>query len=354
MEGSQVLALLEPVVLALLVGGGLWLLMLLVDRAQSRRPGMKAHVKSLYCYPVKSCAGIALKEATLTANGIEHDREWIICRAPVTVGQVVQMVTIREYRKMCLIKPTLTDGELTISTPDGKSIAISPPSKARQIEVLVWRTTCRGIDQGSEVSQFLTDYFGCPQQPVLLLRMPDSDARKLCECAKYVHIKSIADASDGGGTAKFTDWAQFNMLSSSSLRWLNTRCAPNDYSALHFRTNIEVETSGSAPFQEETWERFNIGSTNFQFLKHTGRCIIPNINPQTSERNKRSEPLPTLLKLRGSVYDFLPDNHASRDNKEAFFAVGGRHFFEPGQKLRVGDQVCVSEFRVPKFFPPRK
>ena len=38
-------------------------------------------LSALYCYPVKSCRGIALKEALLDERGIVHDREFMIVDA---------------------------------------------------------------------------------------------------------------------------------------------------------------------------------------------------------------------------------------------------------------------------------
>ena len=83
---------------------------------------------------------------------------------------------------------------------------------------MLWRTTCRGEDQGDAVSRFLTDYFECPDRPVALLRMRDADARPLAKCSKYVHVPAVVDAADSGGVSKFSDWSQFNMLSTCAAR----------------------------------------------------------------------------------------------------------------------------------------
>ena len=76
---------------------------------------------------------------------------------------------------------------------------------------------------------------------------------------------------------------------------------------------------------------------------------MPTVDPQTGKRDGRAEPLLTLKKKRSGVYDFLPAGHSSYNVKEAFFAVGVRSFFQPGQKLRVGDEVFVHTFRDPKL-----
>ena len=36
------------------------------------------NVEALYVYPIKSCAGIAVDAARVTARGLEHDRRWMV------------------------------------------------------------------------------------------------------------------------------------------------------------------------------------------------------------------------------------------------------------------------------------
>lgn len=136
-------------------------------------------------------------------------------------------------------------------------------------------------------------------------------------------------------------------LRSATLAWLSRECGA-EYSVLHFRPNVLVAPAEAAlPFQEDTWERYAIGGVPFNFLKQTGRCAVPTVDPATGERDRRMEPLKTLMRRRGGRYEFLPHGHVDAEKKEAFLAVGARHLFEPGQSLRVGDEVVVSEFRAP-------
>jgi len=312
--------------------------------------GVKGRVAALYSFPVKSCAAIKLEEASVGECGIQGDREWMIVRAPTAEGEPAQMLTARDLPTMLLIQPSFAlSGELQLTVAAGETITVSPPPVDRLVEVTVWRTTCTGVDQGKDVSKFLSAYFGCPDESLLLLRMPDHLSRPLAECSKYQHAPAIQDSSDRGGNAKFSDWAQFNVLSTASLRWLNRKTSPVEYTPEHFRANIIVDTIHEAPFQEDSWDEFSIGRVRFQFLKLTGRCLVPTIDPWTGERDKKMQPLKTLMKLRGGVYHFLPKTHPHHENKEAFFAMGARHFFEPGQTLRVGDEVEVLKTRDPRL-----
>ena len=333
---------------SVLVAAGFFLVRSVLRRVRAGQPGLKARVVGLYCFPVKSCGAVQLEKATLTACGIEHDREWVIVRKPAT-DECATVLTIRDYAKMVLLQPSFTaSGELVLTAPGGQSVTVTPPRKPRTVELMLWRTRCRGEDQGDAVARFLTDYFGCADRPVALLRMSDTNARPLAQCHKYVHAPAVVDTADSGGVSKASDWAQFNILSTSTLAWLNRASGEDKYGALHFRPNVLVAPSEAAlPFQEDAWERFAIGGVPFRFLKQTGRCQVPTVDPATGERDKRMEPLKTLMKRRGGVYEFLPRDHADAAKKEAFLAVGARHRFEPGQSLRVGDEVVVSEFRAP-------
>src|SRR4051795_789549 len=69
----------------------------------------------LNLYPIKSCAGIALREATLTAAGLmsEHiyDREWMV------VDAQGEFMTQRDYPKMALIAPRIKSETLELRAP---------------------------------------------------------------------------------------------------------------------------------------------------------------------------------------------------------------------------------------------
>lgn len=77
----------------------------------------------LYCYPVKSCRGIALQEAQLDEYGIQHDREWMI------VDLDGRFLTQRRHPRMALIEPALTPRGLRLSAPGAEAISLplEPP-----------------------------------------------------------------------------------------------------------------------------------------------------------------------------------------------------------------------------------
>src|SRR5262249_48796322 len=64
-------------------------------------------VTALNVYPVKSCAGTALEEATLDRRGIVHDREFML------VDANRRFITQREQPRLALVKPIRTESALT-------------------------------------------------------------------------------------------------------------------------------------------------------------------------------------------------------------------------------------------------
>ena len=64
---------------------------------------------ALHLYPVKSCRGITVPEATVTDAGLEHDREWMV------VTPEGRFVTQRECPRLATVRVSLNSGALTLS-----------------------------------------------------------------------------------------------------------------------------------------------------------------------------------------------------------------------------------------------
>jgi uncharacterized protein YcbX len=104
-----------------------------------------------------------------------------------------------------------------------------------------------------------------------------------------------------------------------------------------FRPNIVV--TGVNEFDEDTWAEFRIGETRLIGVGPCTRCIMTTIDPKTLEFDKRSEPLTTLRRIRGSAV-------------QAYFgqwSIQQQPLRVQGENaLRVGDQVVIEkrkEFR---------
>jgi len=106
---------------------------------------------------------------------------------------------------------------------------------------------------------------------------------------------SDPDYSLNSDIVSFADGFTCLLISEASLRDLNSR-APIQVSMRRFRPNLVI--SGCGAFEEDRWRRLRIGSVEFAGVKNCSRCILTTIDPDTSQKHERQEPLRTLGSYR--------------------------------------------------------
>ena len=72
---------------------------------------LTGRIARLFVYPVKSCAGVELREALLTETGLDFDRAWMV------VDEDGEFVSQRELPRMALIRPQLKHSEMVLRAP---------------------------------------------------------------------------------------------------------------------------------------------------------------------------------------------------------------------------------------------
>jgi len=261
-------------------------------------------VGALYVYPVKSCAGIQVDAAQVTATGFEWDRRWMV------VGEDGRFLSQREHPSMALIRVKFAEDRLLLSAPHLVDFQVPlQREEGSAVRVTVWRDECRAIDEGGAAARWFTDHLGINAR---LVRLADDDARPLG-----------ASAAQPGDRVSFADAYPFLLLSQGSLKKLNNLLSlpvPMD----RFRPNIVVD--GCKPHDEDHWGSVRIGEVDFAVVKPCARCVIPTINQQTAERGR--EPLQTLATYR------LEDGQV----------LFGQNLVQRGSGIvRVGDQVVILE-----------
>ena len=70
------------------------------------------HITQLWTYPIKSCAGTPLSEATLDERGFRYDRRWML------IDIAGSPVTQREVPKLVRVEPEVTPEALLVRAPD--------------------------------------------------------------------------------------------------------------------------------------------------------------------------------------------------------------------------------------------
>jgi hypothetical protein len=256
----------------------------------------------LYVYPIKSCAGIALDEATVGPRGILHDREWMIVR-PDGV-----FLTQRELPRLALIVPRLDGVHLALEAPGMPPVLVRAEDEGAALEVVVWRDRCLAKDAGAEVARWLTDFL---EAPCRLVHMPPSTVRPV--------DPAYAAPTDQVG---FADGFPLLLAAEESLVDLNARL-PEPIPMNRFRPNLVIR--GAEPFAEDTWTVIRIGGLTFRVAKACARCVTTTVDQSIGVKDGK-EPLATLATYRQSPRGVLFGQNLIHD--------------APGV-LRVGDRVEV-------------
>jgi len=260
-------------------------------------------VSALYCYPIKSCKGVALQQATTDARGIVGDRSMMV------VDESGTFISQREVARLALIAPHLNDdGSLTLSAPAMPALTFWPSGRGPARPVRVWRDTCLAVDQGDHVAEWFSTFL---DMSVRLVHIADDFVRHVD--ARYARWPTDQTA--------FADAYPFLLISQASLNALNARL-PTPVPMNRFRPNIVVD--GCPPFAEDEWRDFCINGITFSAVKPCARCVVTTIDQETAIASP--EPLRTLASFRAKGQKVLFGQNVVADR--------------PGS-LRVGDSVTL-------------
>ncbi|WP_454825476.1 MOSC domain-containing protein [Paraburkholderia xenovorans] len=282
-----------------------------------------ATISELFVYPIKSCAGIALREARLLATGLEYDRCWMV------TDPAGAMLTQRAYPRMALIKVEIGADDLVIRAP-GMSELRTPLNAARldaapAVQTKVWRDAAYGLDTGAASAAWFSAFLGVPAR---LLRFDPGHER--------IVDPDYTD-SVGGATTYFADGFPLLVIGQASLDDLNTRLNSKGAPAIpidRFRPNVVL--TGLDAYEEDYVETLSVNgdageNVQLQLVKPCSRCPMPTIDQAKGapDPDWPNEPTDTM-----SVYRANPQrNGAITFGNNALVASGA------GQWLRVGQSV---------------
>jgi uncharacterized protein len=278
-----------------------WIMVCMAPR--TRLAPSTVTLSGLYVYPIKSCAGIPLQSADLSATGLRHDRSWML------VDEMGEFMSQRAHPRMALICIRFSAEHLIVSAPYMEELEIPLyPQAESSIDVRVWGDTNRGELVTEEANRWFTEFL---KFPCRLVHKPEDDPRLV--------DSSFAESGDQVG---FADGFAFLLISEASLEDLNTRLE-DPLPMNRFRPNFVVR--GCGPYAEDGWSRLRIGSVPFRVAEPCPRCAITTVDQETGTRGK--EPLRTLATYRKS-------------EGEVFF--GRNLIHDTLGTVRVGDPVEVT------------
>ncbi|KAJ1736059.1 hypothetical protein LPJ61_000202 [Coemansia biformis] len=300
-------------------------------RADDGRSGGDWAVSALFAYPVKSCGGIALHEATVAATGLGYDRLWML-----TDARSGRFVTQRQAPRLALIRVSVSGDELVLAA-DTMGAPLRLPLRPEvgrdlgdQLTTRVWYDDVVGRCCGPAAAAWLTEFVG---RPIRLL-YKDPGARRLV--SRYLPAEGSCAVPPQTG---FADVFPFHITTDPSLDDVNRR-VPRALMHQHFRPNIVLAPADgcrAAPYDEETWSRIEFhgadGPWSMFITSRTPRCSMPNVDPETGAASADGEPMATLRTFR-----------RVDPAKPSFVCFGMQAAPQRvGQVIRVGQRVAVRE-----------
>ena len=245
-----------------------------------------ASIDSLHLYPIKSCAGISLNEATLGRAGLESqgvgDREWMLVDADGG-----QFLTQRQAPRMALIRTSLGDGVLRVDAPGQVTLTVPLDGiEQRRAErpIKVWNHECLAIDEGDAAAIWFSALLN---RPLRLVRFDPTHKR-----ASNREWTGEIEALN-----RFSDGYPILLISQASLNDLNDRLREAGREPLpmnRFRPNIVL--GGVGPYEEDYMESLAGGGVLFKPVKPCPRCPIPSIEQSTGVPGP--DPLDILAQYR--------------------------------------------------------
>ena len=235
----------------------------------SQPADLTARLARLFVYPVKSCAGVELREAVLTDTGLDLDRAWMV------VDERGEFVTQRELPRMALVRPTLKLTEVVLRAPGMLALHLSIDTVEEPVRVRVWDDEVPAFDMGAVAAQWFSDFLG---RKLRLVRF-DPEHRRLSNM-KWT----------GGAEAanQFSDGYPLLVASTASLDLLNAKLAAAGQPPVgmeRFRPNIVLD--GLEAHEEDRIDVLRIatgdGEVQLKMVKPCPRCPIPNVDPATGE-----------------------------------------------------------------------
>lgn len=228
-------------------------------------------IDALFVYPIKSCHGIAVDAARVTARGLEHDRRWMV------TDETGMFLTIRTLPEMTLVRLALGDRGLVV-TRDGHPPLPLPflHDDGARVEVEVWGDRV-GAVRHDEGSAWFSRVLG---HEVQLVCMPDDVERAV-----------DPDYARAGDVVSFADGFPLLVVNQASLDAL---ASDGVVDVRRFRPNVVV--SGAPAWAEDGWRTLAGAALTLRTPKPCGRCAIPGVDPDTAATTK--EPLRTLARLR--------------------------------------------------------
>lgn len=252
-------------------------------------------IVALYVYPIKSCRGFPVKSARLLPTGLELDRNWMFVSADTG-----EFITIRTNSNMTLIRTGFDEesDELSVSIRDEKKFVIPAhptPEWLRDNTELkkagIWGQQTDAWEYSARLTQPISDFLNSDVR--LVYKGPTPRVLRGCGAPELLgRTESV----------KFADMMPVLIASTKSIGELNSRlteAGENEIDIERFRPNIVIR--GGEPWSEDSWKTVRVhgeqGPLELDVVCRCLRCQVPNVDPDTAEKNPR-QPWNKLVSYR--------------------------------------------------------
>ena len=228
---------------------------------------MAVRVQSLRLHPVKSCAGIEVKEALVVETGFDLDRAWMV------VDGAGVFLSQRELPRLALVRPTLRSEDLVLRAPGMLALHLSLDTVEAKTEATVWKDRVAAYDMGDLCARWFSDFLG---REVRLVRF-DPEQRRLASAQWTGKVQA---------ETAFQDAFPLLVASTASLAEVNrrlSRAGASEIEMARFRPNIVLDgldAHGEDAIGEITIEADG-GPLVLRLVKPCARCTIPDVDPAT-------------------------------------------------------------------------
>lgn len=269
---------------------------------------MRAQLKSLHVYPLKSACGIEHSHSIATRWGLDGDRRFMLATPEG------RFLTQREYPRMALLNPRVGATSLDLEAPGSNPLRLNLDAAFKQTTVRIWDDECRAYDLGDSAAAWCSDFL---ETRCRLVRFDET----------HLRLSNAAWCQGVEAPNRFSDGFPFLVIGSASLAELNQRLAiPLPMN--RFRPNLVID--GWEPYAEDRIDELQIGAVRLKLVKPCTRCRITATDQGTGVF-QGDEPLRTLKNYR-----------MDRALHGVLFGQNAILIDGDGGTLRCGEEVSVS------------
>lgn len=269
--------------------------------ARSKR--LVGRVGRLFLYPVKSMAGIEVKQLECRTPGPcigrVGDRNFLVVK-----GDKNLFVTARSEQRLLLISTQVISGNLHLTAENMTPLIIDinkvEDSKDVRHASVHDGVPVVGLDCGDEAGAWLDEFLQKPGHR-LIFAAPSVERRSFQNGT--VKYKAWTAHIDPSAKMAYQDSTAYHVVSEASVADVCSKIDSSlkgSVSATNFRPNIIAQDVPA--FDEDSWVKVYIGDAEFSRVKLCSRCIFTTIDPKTAERSE--EPLVSLRSYRKLVPSF--------------------------------------------------